>query len=158
VPVSKRIYIDESGISQFCFREYARALCGTRIHGFISGRRFVRVNVVAGYCDGEIIGELCYTGSTTSEKFETWFCTFLLPETHHGDVIIMDNARFHNKKRLRAYAEVYKVKIIFLPPYSPDYNPIEHVWSNMKRFLRNKARNFQIIQSAVYWYFVIGYS
>jgi transposase len=158
VPIAQRIYIDESGISQFCYREHARALRGIRVHGFISGRRFTRINVVAGYCDGNIIGEYCYTGSTTSEKFETWFCSFLLPEAHYGDVIIMDNARFHNKKRLREYANVYKVTIIFLPPYSPDLNSIEHIWANMKRFLRNRVNTFQYIQSAIYWFFAVGYS
>ncbi len=130
---SRRIYIDESGISQFQYRNYGRSLRGTRVHGFIPGRKYARVNVVAGYSEGQIIGEYCYTGTTTSEVFENWFCSFLLPETQRGDVIIMDNARFHNKKRLRDYARIYKVVIIFLPAYSPDYNLIEHVWANIKR-------------------------
>jgi hypothetical protein len=157
-PVSRRIYIDESGISQFCFRAHGRALRGKRIHGFIPGKKFARTNVVAGYCDGRFLGEYCYAGSTTSAKFEAWFCNFLLPETCKGDVIIMDNASFHNKKRLRMYALVYKVIIIFLPPYSPDFNPIEHVWANMKRFLRNTKRLFCSIEVAVYAYFASGVS
>jgi len=145
-------------VSKFCFREYARALRGKRVHGFVPGKKFARVNVVAGYCDGRVLGEFCYTGSTTSAKFEAWFCDFLLPETRKGDVIVMDNASFHNKKRLRKYAWVYKVTIIFLPPYSPDYNPIEHVWANMKRFLRNTKQHFYSCQSAIYWYFAVGNS
>jgi transposase len=64
---------------------------------------------------------------------------------------------FTTKKRLGKYAWVYKVIIIFLPPYSPDYNPIEHVWANMKRFLRNSAQRFLTIQAAVYWHFATGY-
>jgi len=111
------------------------------------------VNLVAGYCDGSIIGEYCHSGSMTANKFEEWFCRFLLPETSKGDVVIMDNASWHNKKRLRMYAWVYKVIIIFLPPYSPDYSPIENVWANLKRFLRNYGQQFQAIQDAVYWYF-----
>jgi len=133
-------------------------LRGKRIHGFVPGKKYARVNVVAGYCDKRVLGEYCYTGSTTSKRFEAWFCDFLLPETQQGDVIIMDNASFHNKKRLRMYASVYKVTIIFLPPYSPDYNPIEHVWANMKRFLRNTKLHFFSAQSAIYWYFAAGYS
>jgi ribosomal protein L30E len=120
------------------------------------GRRFTRVNVVAGYCEGRIMGEHCYTGTTTAEVFEEWFCSFLLPETHEGDVIIMDNASFHNKKRLNEYARLCKVSILFLPPYSPDFNPIEHVWANMKRFLRNTVIVFDSVQSSIYYYFDAG--
>jgi hypothetical protein len=101
-------------------------LRGERIYDLVPGKKFARTNVVAGYCNGRPLGEYCYAGSMTAEIFEGWFCRFLLPETCEGDVIIMDNARFHNKKRLRLYASVYNVTIIFLPPYSPDYNPIEN--------------------------------
>jgi transposase len=104
------------------------------------------------------LGEYCYSGTTTSKVFEDWFCDFMLAETQPGDVIIMDNASFHNKKRLKKYAEVYKVTLVFLPPYSPDYNPIEHVWANMKRFLRNTALSFDSLKSAIYWYFAAANS
>jgi transposase len=155
IPITRRIYIDESGTSRFYTRNRAWGRRGKKIFGLVPGRRFARVNVVAGYCDGSILGEYCYTGSTTAATFEYWFCCFLLPETLKGDVIIMDNARFHNKKRLREYARVYHVTIIFLPPYSPDYNPIEHIWANMKRFLRNTKLVFKSVQSAIYWYFAL---
>lgn len=156
--MSRRIYVDESGVSQLCSREYGRALRGKRVHSTIPGRKFARVNVVAGYCDGQILGEYCYRGSTTAKRFEDWFCDFLLPLTMVGDVIIMDNASFHNKKRLREFAQIYKVTLIFLPPYSPDYNLIEPVWANMKRFLRNTRLCFHSLQSAIYWSFAFGYS
>jgi len=94
----------------------------------------------------------------TAWNFEEWFCHFLLPLTNKGDVVILDNASWHNKKRLRKYAWVYNVYIIFLPPYSPDYNPIEIVWANLKRFLRNYGHHFQTIQNAIYWYFAFAYS
>ena len=62
IPVSRRIYIDESGISKQGFRTHARALRGKRLHGLMSGKRFSRVNVVAGYCSKRILGEYCYRG------------------------------------------------------------------------------------------------
>ena len=64
----------------------------------------------------------------------------------------MDNAAFHRKKELRKIARG-KVRLLFLPPYSPDYNPIEKSWANMKRFLRNNLKNFQSVASGIYNYF-----
>lgn len=93
-----------------------------------------------------------------SQRFEEWFCTFLLPETRKGDVIIMDRASYHNKKRLSQYARIYKVTVIFLPAYSPDFNPIEKVWANLKRFLRNYGSNFQSVQDGIYWYLAAGFT
>jgi len=94
----------------------------------------------------------------TAQKFEIWFCSFLLPLTSKGDVIILDNASWHNKKRIKRYAWVYKVVVIFLHPYSPDYNNIEIVWANLKRFLRNYGQRFQTIQNAIYWYLAFAFS
>jgi len=79
-----------------------------------------------------------------------------LPETKHGDVIIIDNASFHNKKRLKQYTLVYNVTVLFLPPYLPDYNRIEKVWANVKRFLRESTLAFASLYSAIYWYFAVG--
>ena len=158
IPESRRIYVDECGIAQDLQREYGRAPRGMRIYGMVSGRKFARLNVVAGYCNGRKLAEYCYRGITTAKVFEDWFCTYLLPETRIGDVIILDNASFHNEKRLRACAAIYKVSIIFLPPYSPDYNPIEHVWANLKQFIRNTHMQFASLQSAAYWCFDIGYT
>ncbi len=150
--------MDESGIHQFCFRRYARALRGQRVYGLVPGKKFSRTNIVAGYRNGKIMSEYCYQGSTTAKVFEDWFCERLLPETNAGDAIILDNASFHNRKRLKEYARVYKVTIIFLPPYSPDYNPIENIWANLKRFLRDTMTRFSSLYGAIYWYFGVRYS
>jgi transposase len=63
----------------------------------------------------------------------------------------MDNAGFHRKKRLRKLARG-KVRLLFLPPYSPDYNPIEKSWANMERFLRDNVQAFQSVGKAIYNY------
>ena len=65
--------------------------------------------------------------------FEDWFENKLLGCLPKGHVIIMDNAAFHKKKVLYQIAKKYSQELIFLPPYSPEYNPIEHTWSALKR-------------------------
>jgi transposase len=69
-----------------------------------------------------------------------------------GCTAILDNAAFHPKERLRKLARG-KVRLLFLPPYSPDYNPIEKSWANMKSYLRDNIHNYQSVDDAIYDYF-----
>jgi transposase len=64
----------------------------------------------------------------------------------------MDNASFHRKKKLHKIARG-KVRLLFLPPYSPDYNPIEKSWGNMKGYLRSNLKDYESVESAIYAYF-----
>lgn len=86
--------------------------------------------------------------------FEDWFEHDLLSVVLCGHTIIMDNAAFHRKKKLHSIAERYGVFLLFLPAYSPDYNPIENFWANLKRWLRNYISRFPNLHSAVLEYCV----
>jgi len=80
-----------------------------------------------------------------SELFELWFEEKLLPSLPKNTVIVMDNASFHRKKHLLCTAQKYGYSLIFLPPYSPELNPIEKFWSWLKRQLQKilpKYNNF----------------
>jgi transposase len=69
--------------------------------------------------------------------------------------IIMDNASFHRKKVLKIIGDKHKVNLLFLPTYSPDFNPIEHSWANMKRWLKDNLSRYVSIELAIYDYFKI---
>jgi putative transposase len=84
-----------------------------------------------------------------------WFQEMLLVQLPEGHTIVMDNASFHRKKVLSELAQQTKSKIIFLPAYSPDFNPIEKTWANLKAFLRNYASRFDQLQDAVSDYFQV---
>ncbi len=74
----------------------------------------------------------------------------LLPTLKHGDIIVMDNMRSHHVKAVRDVLEEKGMKILYLPPYSPDLNPIEKMWSKMKALLRGwKIRNLDLLPDAV---------
>jgi transposase len=133
-------------------REYARALRGEPAEDVRRGTRFERVNVIGALCNGEHCAVEWYRHTTDGAFFERWFTECLLAAIPKGHTVIMDNAGFHRKARLRKLARG-KVRLLFLPPYSPDYNPIEKTWANMKRYLRGNLQDFQSVDSAIYDYF-----
>ena len=81
----------------------------------------------------DIIAPVQYSGTMRGDFFESWFEEQLLPAVPDDVVIIMDNASFHRKKRSFELAEKYNRKLIFLPPYSPELDPIEHFWHWLKK-------------------------
>ena len=148
--MDKCVYVDESGVREYFKREYGRSLRGKKIEDIRGGRKFQRVNVIGGLCNGRHIGIKCYTNTTNSKFFEDWFENSLLKEVSKGSTIIMDNASFHRKSVLGLLSEKAGVNLLFLPPYSPDFNPIEHSWSNMKRWLRDNLSRFTSLNLAIY--------
>lgn len=81
--------------------------------------------------------------------FNFWFEKVLLPASKVGSVFVMDNARFHKKRLLSEMAEKVGCYVLFLPPYSPDLNPIEKFWSWLKSKLRNILPFFDSLDDAI---------
>ena len=146
----KLVYVDEVGIEQCLYREYARAPKGKKVVTKISGRKFKRANIVAGICGGKWVSPLQYDCATDSALFEYWFEHCLLKEVEKGSIIILDNATFHRKSKLPALARKYDCEILFLPPYSPDLNPIEKRWAWLKQKLRSILSNFDSFDAALW--------
>ena len=86
--------------------------------------------------NGELIAPMTYEETMTSDFFEAWFQKFLLPTLNKPSVIIMDNARFHRMGKLELLCEEFGHKLLPLPPYSPEYNPIEKTWAHIKKHLK----------------------
>lgn len=129
---------------------------GEKIYSQISGKKFKRLNIVAAKQGKKIIAPMQYECSMNSALFEYWFEYQLLPAVSEDSVIIMDNASFHRKKKLFEIADSHNRSIIFLPPYSPELNPIEKLWANLKRWLKFNLCFFDIFDDAVSFYFQVN--
>jgi len=134
---NKIVYVDETGMDTFLYREYAYSKRGEKVIGHICGKKYRRVGIVAAQLGKSILAPLQYDGTMDSCLFETWFETRLMCELPSGCVIVMDNAAFHRKGQLALIAQNYGHTIIFLPPYSPEYNPIENFWAWLKGRLKS---------------------
>ncbi|MCL2518645.1 MAG: transposase [Oscillospiraceae bacterium] len=155
IPEESIVYVDECGIDEHLTRIYAKSPAGVPVYGDVRGRKFERTNIIAGKCGGKIVAPGEYKGFTDHKLFELWFCEALLKEVSTGSFIVLDNATFHRKKVLTALAENAGCSVIFLPPYSPDFNPIETEWANLKTFIRNYGSTFPSISLAIYLYFIV---
>ena len=149
-------YVDESGIDSYLYREYGWSPRGQRLIGKISGRRYKRVGIVAAKLGREIIAPLIFDGTMEHSLFEQWFTQCLLPTLPEHTVIVMDNASFHRKKKLNALARKAHRSLLFLPPYSPELNPIEHFWSWLKRSLQKLLPNYLSFDDALFDIFQVN--
>jgi len=142
--------VDETGINTYLYREYGYAPRGHKIHASIRGRKYKRTGLVAAQLGKEILSPLTYSGTMDSHLFEYWFENWLLPALPPQAVIVMDNASFHRKARLREITQKHKHRLIFLPPYSPEFNPIENFWAWLKRYLRSSMPRFSSLDDALF--------
>ena len=122
------------------------------IEGKKRGLRYSRINLVAGKIGNALTGSMIYRETMESEFFEEWFREILLRNIEKLGkrvLIVMDNARFHRKNILEKIIKETGHYLLFLPLYSPDLNPIEKLWANMKKKLKDIAHNFNTLEEAV---------
>lgn len=131
------MWVDECGIEQDLYREYGRSPRGVPIIADIHDRRFApRISVIAAYQHHRLSAILRFDGSTDTDVFNLWIESCLLPTLTPGQVVIMDNARFHLSATTRRLIEQAGCQLLFLPAYSPDLNKIEPQWAVLKQGIR----------------------
>ena len=118
------------------YREYGRAPRGERIYQAVAGKRRERTSIIAASQQNKLVAPLVFQGSCNTEVVDAYFDKVLLPALPPGSVIVLDNARFHQSPTTQKLVEQARCQLLFLPPYSPDLNPIEHLWAAFKTRLR----------------------
>jgi len=144
------IFIDEAGSNLAMIRLYARSLIGTRARGSKPHQRGKNVSIIGAISMKEIITSVNILGSANKIIFEAFIANKLVPKLWDGAYVIMDNCTIHKNKEIEELIEEAGAKVMYLPPYSPDFSPIENCWSKVKTILRTiGARTYQELAKAI---------
>ncbi|AGU84997.1 transposase [Neisseria gonorrhoeae] len=149
----QRVCPDETGFDRRLFRPYARSLKGQMAKARISGKRYRRLSLVSAQVGNRPIAPVVCQNTVAGVFFEARFQQCLLPALAQKSVIISDNARFRRMGALRGTAEKLGHKVLPPAPCSPEPNPIEKVWANIKRYLRTVLSDYARFDDALLSYF-----
>lgn len=136
---NKLIFIDESGANLRMESSYARIEGGQRIKLPVPCERGPQISMISAISTKKIEAALYGEWATNGEIFLTFIEKELSPKLKKKHIVIMDNIKFHLQAAVAASIEAKGAKVIFLPPYSPDFSPIENMWSKIKNTLRKLA-------------------
>ena len=133
------MFVDETGTNTKMVRLYGRAPKGQRVIGKQPWGHWKTTTFVAGLRIGELSAPFLLDGAMNREAFETYVEKVLAPTLSDGDVVIMDNLAAHKGSKVRQLIERAGARLLLLPPYSPDLNPIERLFAKFKALLRKAA-------------------
>jgi transposase len=147
---ARLIFIDETGAKTNMTRAHGRCAKGQRLVAKVPQGRRKTLTFVAGLrCDG-ITAPCVFDGPINAESFLAWVEQFLVPTLRVGDIVVMDNLSSHKRPAIRRAIRSAGAKLLYLPPYSPDLNPIEQAFAKLKTLLRKvNARTFVQVEAAI---------
>ena len=129
-------YLDESGFANDMPRSYGYAPIGEKCLDKRNWHEKGRQNAIGAIVDFCLVTVTLFVGSINSDIFLLWLTKDLLPKLSNGCVIVMDNASFHKRRDIQQIIKAHGHILEYLPPYSPDLNPIENYWSKAKAIRR----------------------
>ncbi len=131
-------------------RLYARCPGGARIHEATPGNRWKILTILGAMSTRGMIATMTVEAATDREIFLAYLDHCLSPALRSGDVVVMDNLSSHKVNGVRQRIENCGARLLYLPPYSPDLNPIEKAWGKLKQLLRSaKARTREALDDAI---------
>jgi transposase len=143
-------FIDESGTNIAMTRLYGRAPRGQRVVGSVPQNYGQNITMLAALSATGVEAVMTVEGATDGDVFRTYVRRVLAPTLSKGDIVVLDNLGAHKVEGVREVIEARGARLIYLPPYSPDLNPIERCWSKIKTALRAaKARTREALEVAI---------
>jgi len=127
------VYVDESGFQEHVQRDSGWAKRGQKIYADVRGKYNPTTNLIMAQRGREWLAPMLFKKSCTSQTVNAWLEQMLLKELNKPSIIIMDNAPFHSKAFITQLLESHGHYALFLPPYSPDFNPIEQSFAILKK-------------------------
>ena len=150
LPAERLVFLDESGINLGMVRRYGRALGGKRVVDHSPLNKPKATTVLSAIRINGVFAQANDMGDTTKEKFLQYVRKTLIPALHQGDIVVMDNLSAHHVPQVAQLIHQAGAVLLYLPPYSPDLNPIEKLWSKVKAFLRKcRALTQESLQQAL---------
>ncbi len=144
------MFIDETWASTNMARRYGRAPRGERLRVGVPHGHWKTTTFVAGLRRDGLVAPWVIDGAINREAFETYVEKVLAPELRRDDVVIMDNLSSHKGPKVRAMIEAAGAQLLYLPSYSPDFNPIELAFAKLKALLRKAAeRTVEALWTAI---------
>jgi transposase len=130
------VFVDESGVTTDLLRRYARSPRGTRAVDHTPCGHWQTHTVVAALRPTALTATAVFDGPIDAVSFHAYIEQILVPTLRPGDVVVLDNLAVHKQPEVRTAIEQAGARLRFLPPYSPDFNPIEMAFAKLKAFLR----------------------
>jgi len=144
------VFLDETGVHLAMARYDARSPQGERVHTSKPVNKGKNMTVLGALSVDGIMASMTVEGSTDAQVFLTYVQTILAPTLHAGQVVCMDNLSSHQVSGVKEAIESTGARLESLPPYSPDFSPIEKCWSKFKAILRKKAaRTRDVLDPAI---------
>jgi transposase len=133
------VFIDETWTSTNMARLRGRAPKGERLRAGVPHGHWKTSTFVAGLRLNGIAAPMVLDGPINRDAFQAYVDQVLVPELSPGDVVVMDNLSSHKGQDVRRSIEAAGASLLYLPPYSPDFNPIENAFAKLKALLRKAA-------------------
>ncbi|HUQ31615.1 MAG TPA: IS630 family transposase [Pyrinomonadaceae bacterium] len=144
------VFVDETAVNTAMTRRYGRAPRGERAHDSAPRNYGAHTSVIGAMGLRGLVATLAVEGAVDTLCFDAYVERVLAPRLRRGDVVVLDNLTAHRASRIEEVAERRGAQVLWLAPYSPDFNPIEQCWSKIKSYLRGaKARTAQALDEAL---------